>query len=100
MALPSTDCGGKPFAVFHPTRLGAFFPPAGSPGFVEQLAADQHAAYFAGAGTDLVELGVAQQATGGEFVDVAVAAEDLDRSEEHTSELQSLMRISYAVYCL
>src|SRR3546814_8234647 len=23
-----------------------------------------------------------------------------DRSEEHTSELQSLMRISYAVYCL
>src|SRR3546814_1868218 len=30
-------------------------------------------------------------------------AEDLlsgDRSEEHTSELQSLMRISYAVFCL
>src|SRR3546814_3994759 len=26
-------------------------------------------------------------------------AED-DRSEEHTSELQSLMRISYAVFCL
>src|SRR3546814_6426413 len=24
----------------------------------------------------------------------------LNRSEEHTSELQSLMRISYAVYCL
>src|SRR3546814_1752681 len=23
-----------------------------------------------------------------------------DRSEEHTSELQSLMRLSYAVYCL
>src|SRR3546814_2284425 len=26
--------------------------------------------------------------------------EDRDRSEEHTSELQSLMRISYAVFCL
>src|SRR3546814_6599469 len=26
--------------------------------------------------------------------------QDLDRSEEHTSELQSLMRISYAVFCL
>src|SRR3546814_5822739 len=26
--------------------------------------------------------------------------EDLPRSEEHTSELQSLMRISYAVFCL
>src|SRR3546814_2855293 len=25
---------------------------------------------------------------------------DTDRSEEHTSELQSLMRISYAVFCL
>src|SRR3546814_2147354 len=26
--------------------------------------------------------------------------EDLKRSEEHTSELQSLIRISYAVFCL
>src|SRR3546814_6443656 len=28
------------------------------------------------------------------------AAENVIRSEEHTSELQSLMRISYAVFCL
>src|SRR3546814_8199474 len=28
------------------------------------------------------------------------AAADRDRSEEHTSELQSLMRSSYAVFCL
>src|SRR3546814_10738686 len=27
-------------------------------------------------------------------------AEAIERSEEHTSELQSLMRISYAVFCL
>src|SRR3546814_6594605 len=27
-------------------------------------------------------------------------ANDRQRSEEHTSELQSLMRISYAVFCL
>src|SRR3546814_3055348 len=27
-------------------------------------------------------------------------AEEEERSEEHTSELQSLMRISYAVFCL
>src|SRR3546814_5493629 len=39
-------------------------------------------------------------------VPVVPAGEDdvpavvLDRSEEHTSELQSLMRISYAVFCL
>src|SRR3546814_9929491 len=30
----------------------------------------------------------------------AVAGEQFARSEEHTSELQSLMRISYAVFCL
>src|SRR3546814_2748159 len=28
------------------------------------------------------------------------ADQDGDRSEEHTSELQSLMRISYAAFCL
>src|SRR3546814_7013918 len=28
------------------------------------------------------------------------AAKHIGRSEEHTSELQSLMRISYAVFCL
>src|SRR3546814_2451564 len=30
----------------------------------------------------------------------ATSAESISRSEEHTSELQSLMRISYAVFCL
>src|SRR3546814_10153130 len=29
-----------------------------------------------------------------------VSLTEQDRSEEHTSELQSLMRISYAVFCL
>src|SRR3546814_7672924 len=33
------------------------------------------------------------------FADL-IQAEKVDRSEEHTSELQSLMRISYAVFCL
>src|SRR3546814_5461198 len=38
---------------------------------------------------------------GGEAaVSPAQAAQEADRSEEHTSELQSLMRISYAVFCL
>src|SRR3546814_3902737 len=31
---------------------------------------------------------------------IALAAVAHQRSEEHTSELQSLMRISYAVFCL
>src|SRR3546814_6264601 len=33
-------------------------------------------------------------------VQLVAEYEGLDRSEEHTSELQSLMRISYAVLCL
>src|SRR3546814_8684892 len=32
--------------------------------------------------------------------DTTLVALDAKRSEEHTSELQSLMRISYAVFCL
>src|SRR5580704_12757628 len=51
--------------------------------FVEQLAADEHAADFAGAGADLVELGVAQQPPGRKVVDVTVAAEALDCLERH-----------------
>src|SRR3546814_1882436 len=35
-----------------------------------------------------------------EFTAVMAAAIAASRSEEHTSELQSLMRISYAVFCL
>src|SRR3546814_1734754 len=34
------------------------------------------------------------------YGEVAAYAATSDRSEEHTSELQSLMRISYAVFCL
>src|SRR3546814_10293168 len=36
----------------------------------------------------------------GSVLFVSGAARLLTRSEEHTSELQSLMRISYAVFCL
>src|SRR3546814_4753926 len=42
------------------------------------------------------------QGAGGETVaaDLVAGERGLVRSEEHTSELQSLMRISYAVFCL
>src|SRR3546814_4710952 len=35
-----------------------------------------------------------------EFCDRSLARSSMNRSEENTSELQSLMRISYAVFCL
>src|SRR3546814_10510531 len=38
--------------------------------------------------------------SGGDEARTSEAAEMALRSEEHTSELQSLMRISYAVFCL
>src|SRR3546814_9499305 len=46
--------------------------------------------------------GTALNNIGRAFNEAAVqdAIETFDRSEEHTSELQSLMRISYAVFCL
>src|SRR3546814_3060632 len=44
-------------------------------------------------------LPIASDACDSHGVLVDVGREDL-RSEEHTSELQSLMRISYAVFCL
>src|SRR3546814_9228294 len=56
---------------------------------------------------DAEELGieagqVGQEAAPGRggLEDCGVAGIPAQRSEEHTSELQSLMRISYAVFCL
>src|SRR3546814_7105576 len=46
---------------------------------------------------------IAHHGVGYDGVDVAAATArgiKVSRSEEHTSELQSLMRISYAVFCL
>src|SRR3546814_901226 len=45
----------------------------------------------------LIEAGVKQTLSGAILVDDHMRT---SRSEEHTSELQSLMRISYAVFCL
>src|SRR3546814_7391947 len=59
---------------------------AGRSGVREPMARKQHAF------TPLAGEGLAVRATG--------LTHPADRSEEHTSELQSLMRISYAVFCL
>src|SRR5690606_8558109 len=52
-----------------------------------QLAADQHPADLAGACADFVELRVAPEAAGRVFVDVAVAAQHLDRLAGHPGGL-------------
>src|SRR3546814_10832671 len=48
----------------------------------------------------LVALGADHQPVEAVPVTVFLKQHDKVRSEEHTSELQSLMRISYAVFCL
>src|SRR3546814_2813596 len=58
---------------------------------------------FCGGGITSVNLAAATVMSGMEDCVVAGGTEMMSytaRSEEHTSELQSLMRISYAVFCL
>src|SRR3546814_7022961 len=59
--------------------------------------ADQHAQ--AAIGVDHGKTALVGEVVAGEHRQAA-AERRLVRSEEHTSELQSLMRISYAVFCL
>src|SRR3546814_2274044 len=63
------------------------------------LPAARHEARGRGAGSGAGEAGV-DHAAQAVRVRVLRADEGRGRSEEHTSELQSLMRISYAVFCL
>src|SRR3546814_8194290 len=84
----------QPPAPFHVTPRGLF-----GPGFLAMLLFEKFGAHqplnrqrdrYAREGVDLSLSTLADQ------VGTCTAA----RSEEHTSELQSLMRISYAVFCL
>src|SRR3546814_4772881 len=99
MAFVDTVFRGHPRAMDHADVPSAVFshPPVSTVGLTELQAREKHGALdiyrsifrplkHTLSGRDektMMKLIVAQ-----------------DRSEEHTSELQSLMRISYAVFCL
>src|SRR3546814_1479879 len=53
-----------------------------------------------GSGRPAVILPISALETSSAFLRASLNAAVMRRSEEHTSELQSLMRISYAVFCL
>src|SRR3546814_6341302 len=53
-----------------------------------------------GLGSEILAQATVTAAPAGEAIVTARAGGAVTRSEEHTSELQSLMRISYAVFCL
>src|SRR3546814_1105103 len=75
----------KKLPTWHQTP-GIIYPSTLS---LEQCSSELTGAYKAGLCTN----------ASGSIADLTGGA-GVDRSEEHTSELQSLMRISYAVFCL
>src|SRR3546814_3336748 len=50
--------------------------------------------------TTIVEGGGSEDDVKGRIAQIRREIDDTDRSAEHTSELQSLMRTSYSVFCL
>src|SRR3546814_3904964 len=106
MAMPETvlglfpDVGGTWFLNRCPGAIGRYLALTGvSIGAADALMArlaTHHVPYAAFDGL-VAALGAADR------LDAAVVGEIIDeigRSEEHTSELQSLMRLSYAVFCV
>src|SRR3546814_9954493 len=77
--------------LFRSLSVISAYLPSGSSGDERQQAKYRFLDMF---GPWLDDLMREHKKTGREFVICG------DRSEEHTSELQSLMRISYAVFCL
>src|SRR3546814_1419285 len=55
---------------------------------------------YSGIYVDIARTAAARAGVRLDFMQVPYARAFAMRSEEHTSELQSLMRISYAVFCL
>src|SRR3546814_6895451 len=84
LCLASADPG-------KPGVEGKFVPPGLNPGKTVHMM-DIHAEK----GMQCADCHFAQDAHGNGYIQGEVA----NRSEEHTSELQSLMRTSYAVFCL
>src|SRR3546814_2562651 len=87
----------------HLMLFSYWFPPANAVGSSRPLAMARH---FAARGWRVTVMAGAAQAVPPSFAadlagfDVHYVPDTWLRSEEHTSELQSLMRISYAVFCL
>src|SRR3546814_10036703 len=65
-----------------------------------QFTADQHPPDFVRTCANIEQFGVAHIALDRPILRISRTAQCLNRSEEHTSELQSLMRLSYAVFFL
>src|SRR3546814_1392895 len=88
--LGRTRGGAVALAVIDRAQMRATF---------QHLAADLRPVRRLVALADLAAAGIVDRAACAAFL-VRRPRHRIPRSEEHTSELQSLMRISYAVFCL
>src|SRR3546814_3173617 len=97
-ALSAIASSAATSTFFRRVRLGFSTTGSASVG----LAVGSISASVLGAALRRLRLGFSTTGSAGVSADVAssVGTSDAARSEEHTSELQSLMRISYAVFCL
>src|SRR3546814_9438482 len=89
LIVAGDDHSGKSSTVSHQSELALMH--AGMPIFAPSNVQDV---------IDLGLLGFAMSRYTGLYTGFKLTNETLERSEEHTSELQSLMRISNAVFCL
>src|SRR3546814_4961023 len=103
----SSDLSGQPNGVFERVDAGRFAAAVGE----DFPARCPIAFWFDAPRVDAAHRALAAEAVGdvgdefgtrdrGAVHRDLVGAREQQRSEEHTSELQSLMRISYAVFCL
>src|SRR3546814_4371885 len=92
----SSDLDAGEATIAEGERSSAFGATASASGNLSTALGQGAAASAAGA----VALGQGSVADQANTVSVGTTTSQRRRSEEHTSELQSLMRISYAVFCL
>src|SRR3546814_1574748 len=105
LALPTAGLYVRTFIIQHDCGHGSYFPDQRLNDLVGRCLGlvtlfpygywkKTHAVHHGTSGNlDRREMGDIETLTVAEY-------QSLSRSEEHTSELQSLMRISYAVFCL
>src|SRR3546814_2295051 len=84
-------------AASYPTKPIQVIVPFGPGGVTDMLARIVASELSTRLGQSVV---IENRTGAGGNIGAAAAARAKPRSEEHTSELQSLMRISYAVFCL
>src|SRR3546814_4978673 len=106
---PGTELDGFPFLVLAGDRNVILSRPEGEAAADRNRSEHRHTCAGIGVLSRFLDLTQDVERAVGEYLyadagidDIALRKAFLDtgRSEEHTSELQSLMRISYAVFCL